>query len=114
MLNKPLFLCFISIASSFTIYTKSLANTFSKPELSPIVQIVTLQADSIDFLDAGKIYLKADKIYPTNHGPLLFNNSSGIFLQNLSSDQMGYYLLLRDRDDFRLYCKKCKISWWFS
>lgn len=82
-----------------------------------IMQIAYKQPESIQHYDDGKLYLKAEKIYQTVDGPLLYSNGSTILLPNLSVDQSGYYLSCRRRmDDYQLKCPNpdCGMKWWFS
>ncbi len=67
------------------------AKETSFKDASPaILQIATKQAESIQHYDGNRLYLKAEKIYSTHQGPVLYNGGSSIFLPNLSADDKGY------------------------
>jgi hypothetical protein len=79
-------------------------------EASSIIQVVVEQAESIEYFDGNKLYLKARNIRHTNVGLALCNEHSTILLPRLSVDQNGYYLSYRD-EDHKLTCTKCGYEW---
>ncbi len=81
-----------------------------------LMQIATKQAESIRYYDGERVYLKAEKIYPTSQGPVLYHGGSSILLPNLSADDTGYYLSCRSKDDYYFRCPNpdCGTGWWFT
>ena len=69
------------------------------PESLSIMQVVIEQADSIEYVDKEKLYLKTKNIFHTNAGLVLYNGHSTILLPRLSVDQSGYYLCRRNKDE---------------
>lgn len=45
---------------------------------SAVIRIFTEQSDSIKQLEEERVYLKAERLYPTDNGLLLFNGCSSI------------------------------------
>jgi hypothetical protein len=85
-------------------------------EISPtFIQIVKEQSDSIQHFDKGRIYLKAERIFPTSRGLVLYNGQSSILLPSVFADGTGCYLHFRlcGRDD-ELKCSNSNCRWrWF-
>jgi hypothetical protein len=81
-------------------------DTSRDPEASSIIQVVTEQANSIEYFDGGRLYLKAGNICHTNSGLALYNGHSTILLPRLFVDQRGYYLSCHNRNDI-LKCTNC-------
>ena len=81
------------------------------PEALSIIQVVTEQADLIEYFNDGKLYLKAENICHTNVGLALYNGGSTILLPRLSVDQWGYYLNCRREDTLTCSNSNCGYQW---
>ena len=82
------------------------------PESLSVVQVVIEQADSIEYVDKERLYLKAENIFHTNAGLVLYNGHSTILLPRLSVDQSGYYLCRRNKDEtYKCTNPKCGFKW---
>lgn len=84
---------------------------------SPIVlQIISEQAESVQYDDSknGKLYLKAEKIYPTNNQLWLYDDVTAILLPAVYMDQSGYYILCRKHGERPLQCPNCGRQWYYS
>jgi len=79
MVKNILFICVFYMFSLLA--NESMGQSASsRLETSSIVQVVIEQADSIEFLDDGRLYLKPENIYTYKCGPntlqWVFNNFS--------------------------------------
>ena len=79
---------------------------------STIIQIITEQSDSIQYFDGERLYLKVERICPTNNGLLLCNNHSSILLPTLFTDPMGYYLPCLKTCRMKCINPECKYCCW--
>ena len=73
------------------------------------------QPDSIVDCLEGRIYLKAERIYPTEKGLFLCNEDSAIPIPTLHSDQQGCYLNCAQFDQLVVFYKctnpNCRNVW---
>ena len=79
---------------------------------SAITQIIEEQSDSIQSFDGARLYLKTERIFPTNHGLLLCNSQSSILLPSLFADQTGCYIPCVKKCRMKCINPRCKYCCW--
>lgn len=79
-----------------------------------IKHILTYQTDSIAGADKDKLYLKAENIFHSQHGYVLYNGQSATPIPTVSFDENGAAFLFYGRqEEGRLQCSNpnCNLIW---
>lgn len=111
------FIIFILSLTSLCAHEEINTHRFDHLDTFPIVlQIFSEQAESIQSHDDenGKLYLKSERIYPSNNQLWLYDNNSAISLPTLFMDKNGYYILSRIRGEVPYQCPNCGRRWYYS
>ncbi|NGX45085.1 MAG: hypothetical protein K940chlam2_00227 [Chlamydiae bacterium] len=96
----------ILFALFFTINACAFASDTAENRL--VDQIISEQPESIESIEAGKLYLSPENIFATSEGLALENGCSRISLSHLSSDQDGCFLSFAKSDSMVVTCWNCK------